>query len=368
MADPAAFASTLTARSTALSVDAAAAIVRQHWSQTPRSLTRLATERDDSFRLELADGARAVLKIAHPADPAAAVDAQLTVLADLAAHSPALPVNRVLPTRDGAARAIVDSPDGPRLARVLSWLEGEPWNARPRSAAELRTFGTTQATLAHAVAAAGTRLPAALAPAPTPTPWNLLAIDAAESASGAIHDAALRTLARAVLADARTRIHSRLAALPRVLAHNDAHGENVLVAPPGAGDGLRVTGLLDFGDMTLTPRVADLAVAASYAGGVADPADPEFAGNHSAWAPAAVLVGGAAAHWAALGDPLSDTERALIAPLVLLRLAQRAALNSAVAAANAERAAYASRNLARLRVELETLTARPTPDELGAAP
>lgn len=366
MADPAAFPSTLTARSTALSVDAAAAIVRQHWSHTPRSLTRLATERDDSFRLELADGARAVLKIAHPADPAAAVDAQLAVLADLAAHSPALPVSRVLPTRDGAARAIVDSPDGPRLARMLSWLEGEPWNARPRSAAELRTFGTTQATLAHAVAAAGTRLPAALAPAPTP--WNLLHIDAAESASGAIHDAALRTLARAVLADARTRIHSRLAALPRVLNHNDAHGENVLVAPPGADPGLRVTGLLDFGDMTLTPRVADLAVAASYAGGVADPADPEFAGNHSAWAPAAALVAGAAAHWATLGEPLSDTERALIAPLVLLRLAQRAALNSAVAAANAERAAYASRNLARLRVELETLTAHPAPDELGAAP
>ena len=136
MADPAAFASTLTARSTALSVDAAAAIVRRHWSLTPRSVTRLATERDDSFRLDLADGTRAVLKIAHPADPAAAVDAQLTVLADLAAHSPALPVSRVLPTRDGASRAIVDSPDGPRLARVLSWLEGEPWNARPRSAAE----------------------------------------------------------------------------------------------------------------------------------------------------------------------------------------------------------------------------------------
>lgn len=364
VADPAALAATLTERAHPLPADAAVAALREHWALRPAELTRLATERDDTFRVDVVGGRRVLLKVAHPADAAATVDAQLAVLADLAVHAPGLPVSRVAQTVSGEARIVIDSADGPRLARVLSWLDGEPWNARPRTARELRAFGAVQAEFALGVAGAGRRLPTALTP--TRTPWNLIELDAMAAAVPAIADEALRRLAGHVIDAARTETHPMLAALPRVLAHNDAHGENVLVAPPTEGTELQVTGLLDFGDLTLTPRVADLAVSASYASTVADTRDPELTSDP--WAPAAALIRGATERWASLDDPLSAKERALLAPLILLRLAQRAALNSAVAAANAERAAYASRNLARLRVDLETLVAHPAPDDLGAAP
>lgn len=368
MVDPAALTQALTRRATPVDERDAAEVLRASWGFEPTALTRLATERDDTFRVELAGGGRALLKIAHPDDVAGTVDAQLAVLADLATHAPHLPVSRVLPARDGAARVEVTTPDGTRLARVLSWLDGEPWSSRPRDADALSALGRVQADLARAVAAAGARLGDAATPARTP--WNLLEIDAARATIDGIADDALRAAARAVLDDAATRILPALDSLPRVLAHNDAHGENILVAPPGDeprdGAATRVTGLLDFGDMTRTPRIADLAVAASYAAGVADPADPRLA--ESPWAPAAWIARGAAKGWAAAGNPLTEAERSLLAPLILLRVAQRAALNSAVAAASAERAAYAGRNLARLRADLEALAAHPAPIDLGAAP
>lgn len=364
MVDPAALALTLTAPATPLVAEEAAAVLREQWGLAPRALSRLATERDDTFRVELDSGQRVVLKVAHPADSDSTVDAQLAVLADLAAHAPHLPVSRVVPTRGTLSAVSIATVDGPRRARVVTWLEGEPWNARPRGAEALRRFGAAQAAFASAVASAGRRLPPGLRPAPSP--WNLLEIGAARAACDRIADAQLRRAAAAVLDRAAAEVVPRLAQQPRVLAHNDAHGENVLVTPGTDHSTLSVTGFLDFGDLTHTPRVADLAVAASYASAVADAGDPELAA--SPWAPAAALVTGAAQAWAAAGEPLSAVERDLIAPLVLVRLAQRAALNSAVAEASSTRATYASRNLARLRVELAALTAHPAPEQLGEAP
>lgn len=366
MVDPAALASTLTAPATPLTADEAVRVVREHWGLTSRAMVRLATERDDTFRVDLDRGDRVTLKVAHPADPKSSVDAQLAVLTDLAVHAPHIPVSRVAPSRDGFPSRTVTTAEGPRVARVLTWLDGEPWNARPRGAAAIRRFGAAQARFAQAVAAAGRRVTAQAGPTPAPTPWNLLEVDAARAACAHIADAALRAAAASVLDRAATEVMPELARQPRVLAHNDAHGENVLVAPGLDDAALTVTGFLDFGDLTHTPRIADLAVAASYAAAVADPRDPELAA--SPWAPAATLVAGAAHAWAEAGEPLTPSERDLIAPLVLLRLAQRAALNSAVAAASSDRARYASRNLARLRDELAALVEHPAPDRLGAAP
>lgn len=364
MVDPAALTLTLTAPATPLTTEEAAAVLREHWGLAPGALTRLATERDDTFRVDLAHGDRVTLKVAHPADPAGTVATQLAVLTDLATHAPHLPVSRVVAAQDGAPSRVISTRDGPRVARVLTWLEGEPWNARPRSAQSLRRFGATQAQFARAVASAGRRLPPHLSPAPTP--WNLLAADAAQAACHHIADPLLRAAATAVLDRAAAEVVPHLARQTRVLAHNDAHGENVLVAPGSDDSALRVTGLLDFGDLTHTPRVADLAVAASYAAGVADPSDPTL--GASPWAPAATLVDGATQSWDEAGEPLTASELDLIAPLILVRLAQRAALNSAVAHASSDRAPYASRNLAALRNELAALTEHPAPERFGAAP
>ena len=59
-----------------------------------------------------------------------------------------------------------------------------------------------------------------------------------------------------------------LANLPRQVIHGDFNPHNLLADP---ADPTQLTGLLDFGDMTLSHRICDLAVAASY---LVEPADP----------------------------------------------------------------------------------------------
>ena len=62
--------------------------------------------------------------------------------------------------------------------------------------------------------------------------------------------------------------------LPLPVIHNDANDYNLLVA--GMGEGARVTGLLDFGDLMWTARACDLAIAMTYP--MLSAADPRAAG------------------------------------------------------------------------------------------
>lgn len=355
-------ATALTAPFTPLDGERVDGLVREHFSLRPESIDRLATERDDTFRVR-AGGQTLVIKVAHPADDPVAIAEQLAVLRAVATLDPDLPMPRVMASTGGGDAVTVASPDGPRVLRALSWLEGEPLGRRPRSGHDLRAVGATQARLAHAVATVGVTLPPRSDA--SPTLWNLLSLEVMRAHLPAITDPSLRDRAAAVIARARRELLPRLRALPLVLAHNDAHGDNILVRPPNpeAPDApLTVTGILDVGDLTRTPRIADLAVAVSYARGVAT---AELAAEP--WTAAEALAAGAAAAWRERGEPLTDEELALLPDLVLLRLAQRAALNSAVAAASADARRYAGRNLAQLATDLADLTAHPPPTTLGVS-
>lgn len=314
-------------------------------------LDRLPTERDDTFRLSTTEGVL-VAKFAHPLDDAAVLRDQVAVLDALAREHPDLPVQRLRPASDGALLTTVDDGEGrPRLLRVLTYLEGEPLGAAPRSLAAMQTLGALHARLADAIAALGDTADPPLQGAPTP--WNLLHLEQYEPLIDVVADDDLRRAAGRVVDRARDAVLERTRALPALLAHNDLHGDNVLVrAEPFA-----VTGVLDFGDMTRTPRVADLAVAASYARGRDGEKDEPWAAAH---AYVAGYGGGLAAEHA-----LTDEERSLLPELVLLRLAQRAILNSAIAAANPAAAEYASRNLRAIERDLRELGAS-IPSMIGA--
>ena len=96
-----------------------------------------------------------------------------------------------------------------------------------------------------------------------------------------------------------------LSALPRQPIHNDLNLHNLLaVSEPGQGP--RLSGLLDFGDALLNPRICDLAIAGSYlASGEVRPVEAM-----------AALVEGYTRH-----SPLSAAEIDCLWPLMLMRLA-----------------------------------------------
>ncbi len=329
----------LTAAFSPLSDTAAASLLAQHYGLDAARITRLATERDDTFVVTTPQG-RLIAKFAHPLDEWATLHDQVSVLHGLAERAPDLPVQRVVPSREGhLLTRVIDEAGETRLLRVLSYLDGDVLGAAARPLEAMVVLGRLHARLATAIAHIGDDAEPPLVGAATP--WNLLAIDDYAPHLDAIENAEARVDAQRTIDRVRERVMPALVRLPTPLAHNDLHGDNVLVrtAP------FTITGVLDFGDMCRTPRVADLAVAASYARGRVGATDEP-------WAAARAYVAGYEAE-----QPLTPDEHALLPELVLLRLAQRGILNSAIAAANSAAGAYASRNLSAIARDLRELGA-----------
>lgn len=299
-------ADALAAPFTHLDERAAADELRDLYGITGVTLRRLTTERDDTFLVT--SGERAVLKISHPGDDPAFVDLQCAALAYAADRDPDLPLARVLPALDGTTQPTMDSPDGPRVVRLLSYLPGDVVDYPATSPRQRGVLGATLARLTLALH--GFSHPAAMAA----RSWDLQ------------HLSSLRDLIPCCPADVRGDVERTLdrfdsfvaPQLPGVrhqVVHNDLNPENVLVDPTRED---YVTGVLDFGDMAHTALVVDLATAMAYAVPLDEVADP--------WAAPFDLLDGYSAVL-----PLTADERALVPDLVRGREAQRLLLNSLLA-------------------------------------
>jgi 4-aminobutyrate aminotransferase-like enzyme/Ser/Thr protein kinase RdoA (MazF antagonist) len=195
--------------------------------------TPLPGEHDLNFRLRTPDGTSAVVKLHAPdADPEvlALQDAALEHL-----HG------------EGAPRLLGHGRVDGRVARVLSWLDGRPWADAP---ADLEGLGRVVARIDRALA--GFQHPAMR----RRLHWNVLEAPEAARAVDLLDDRR-----RALVEDVFARFAAlALDGVPHQVIHNDANEHNVLV-----GEGGAVVGLIDFGDLVWSPRVAGLAVAAAYA-------------------------------------------------------------------------------------------------------
>ena len=249
-------------------------ILESKWGLTPTSLTRLDTERDDSYRVTT-DGADYLLKVAHPSDDQLYVNLQTAALS-FAAEESGLPLQRLLLTAEGEIEPVIYG----RVARLLTWLPGEP--DRP---IDPRLVGQTLGRLNDALA--DFDHPAAH----RDFVWDVARLDL-------VRDLQQRFPSDEVAEAFALWDALDLSGLPRQVIHNDFHPGNVL------SDGLRITGVLDFGDVVHTARVVDVAVALCYFG----------------WHDE--LIDGFAEV-----VPLRDDERAALPVLVAARYAQRILLN-----------------------------------------
>ncbi len=310
----------------------AEAIVRDVYGLGGRA-SSMASERDRNFRFEADDGRVLVLKVANPLEATSVTDFQARILAHLAATAPEIPVQRVLPTVDGAVAAVVPVDDcGDCMVRLVTYLEGIPLAA-------VRRGDVQRAAVARELAA----LTAALADFEHPSDEHDLLWDIANAARllpvlPAIADPALRALCEAALLTFVNAVEPRLDRLPRQVVHNDFNPHNLIM---DAADPDRVAGILDFGDAVRTARVADLAVAASYHVADGDPVEriAAFAGAYHQ-----VL-------------PLLPGEVAILADLVAVRLVTTVAIATLRAAHRPENAAYVLRNVPGAEAGLARLAA-----------
>jgi 4-aminobutyrate aminotransferase-like enzyme/Ser/Thr protein kinase RdoA (MazF antagonist) len=206
-------------------------------------------ERDRNFRFDTARGTY-LLKVHNPADEESVLDLQCSALRHIRAVAPDLPVPDVVPTRDGRPWLEVPGRDGRRSrAWVMTWLSGRHPVPEEMTAPQLRQWGRTAARLGQALR--GFVHPAAS----YPIAWDIRRLPQLRPWLSAVA-ADRRPAVEAVLDRFDHRVGRELSALRAQVVHNDLAPMNVLV-----DDSSVISGITDFGDMTHTTLVCDLAVA-----------------------------------------------------------------------------------------------------------
>lgn len=287
-------ADTLSESLPVLSMHAAKAVLADSYG-VAGELERLHGERDLNFLVTTAAGARSILKVHNPAESTSYVDLQTSALAHIASVDASLPVCRTIGTVDGAPWTEIKGDDGRRsIVRVLEFLDGHHPRRDEPTETHLVGWGRTAAFLGRALR--GFFHPAA----DTQNPWDIRRFPTLRPWVSAV-SAELRPTVMAVFDRYDAHVAPAMPSLRSQIVHADLSRGNVLVDDAGA-----ITGITDFGDMTYTALVCDLAVV------VADVLD----GRPDSLALAPAIIEGYDAV-----TPLEPAELTMVADLVAARCA-----------------------------------------------
>ena len=218
------------------------------------SLSPLVSERDQNFRLETADGARFVVKIANLAEPIEITDFQVQALRHLEREDCKVAVPRVLPTNSGDAITTIGQGPGRHHLRVVSYVPGRPLEGLQPDSQIAFGMGRSLALIDRALE--GFTHPGES----QDLLWDMQR--AAELRPLVQHvPEQVQGLVAECIDDFERRALPAFAQLRTQVIHNDLNPGNILVSdsePPA------VAGVIDFGDMLRAPLIVDVAIAASY--------------------------------------------------------------------------------------------------------
>ena len=208
----------------------------------------LRSERDRNFLAEVPDGRRLVIKVSNSGDDPDQIAMESAAMHHVEVVDPDLPIPRVLTSLDGRSVVTVDAADGrTHLVRVMTVMPGDVADLTALPGWFAADFGAVSARLTRALQgfghpAAYRRLDWDPRIVTTLRPYADRLPD--ERRRGPMH----RLLDRFEGLDAATR------ELPGYVLHGDVTLSNVLLQDGG------ITGVIDFGDMHHTARVAELAI------------------------------------------------------------------------------------------------------------
>jgi 4-aminobutyrate aminotransferase-like enzyme/Ser/Thr protein kinase RdoA (MazF antagonist) len=214
------------------------------------SAAPLDSERDQNFRVLTDQGRSYLLKISNHADDSSAIDMQTQAMLHITRHDPELPVMQPLPSLDGSYLATVEGTHEPHLVRLFTFLPGKMATSVQLETKAHRLFGAM-------VARMGLSLRSFFHPAGGyKILWDLKHSAQLHPLLDAVSGAKHRAIVERVLGRFEERVGPRLPELRAQLIHNDLTLDNVLL-----DDGHRVSGIVDFGDLTHTAVICDLAIA-----------------------------------------------------------------------------------------------------------
>ena len=219
------------------------------------TVERLGGERDDNFLLTARSGSRFLLKVAHPRENVEVTNLQSSVLLFLEMHAPHVPVQRVVRSRRGDVEVVVTEGSlRGRVVRVTTFLGGTLMRSAPASPELRRDVGVCAALIGRALSSfdhPATRRHLL---------WDIQRAADVRPLLDELATSSERIALRAALDRFMSDVAPRAAELRFQAIHNDLSTDNLLVTD----DGLRVAGVLDFGDIVRAPAINELAIAISY--------------------------------------------------------------------------------------------------------
>jgi hydroxylysine kinase len=298
-------------------------------------LTPIATERDETFRLDLhtpVGGRRRLLvKVAASGETPEIVDLQTSAMTFIEHVAPELPVQRVYRAADGSAFVPIAGGNA-RTLRVLEWTEGSPLDeCRPWSHATLQEVAALHARTTMALA--GFSHPAAK----RVMIWDVRQLPTLRPLLALLEDPGQRRVCADLLDRFEATVIPRLATCEQQVVHADVSPYNVIMRDVHGRP--TVAGLIDFGDVVYSALVCDLAVPLANCLD-ANAADP--------WADAAVYLGGYEGH-----RPLGEGELELFALAAPGRLLQRILLTAERMRDAPQRGDYLRRHAVRDWINLQ---------------
>jgi 4-aminobutyrate aminotransferase-like enzyme/Ser/Thr protein kinase RdoA (MazF antagonist) len=281
-----------------LPADEVASIVREHWG-IDAELSALGSQQDQNFLARVGGAVAGVVKIANPAFTPAELAAQEQAAARIAA-----PDVRVATTTTDAAgmprSVVVETSEGPLSIRIIEHLDGGTLTGgaylSPRVVARMGELAArTSLALAHFDHDGLDRV----------LQWDPRYADRVVALLGPHHpDRKRQTQVMDAATEAWDELAAVASALPLQAVHLDLTDDNVVCT---TDRGIRMPdGIIDFGDVTRSWAVAELAITIS------------SVLHHAGAEPVSVLPAVRAFHEL---RPLSAEEVAAIWPIVVLRAA-----------------------------------------------
>jgi 4-aminobutyrate aminotransferase-like enzyme/Ser/Thr protein kinase RdoA (MazF antagonist) len=217
----------------------------------------LGSERDQAFLIDNGEGGGGVLKISNAAERTAVIDMEAAAVLHARAVDPALPVARPLARREPGTglEAFRSEVEGAGYAHhIVRMFERLPGTASIDGSAldppALRDFGSVLARLGRALRGFGDDT------AGRPLLWDLQHVLRLRPWLTAIEDDAGRAMVARALDRFEERVAPRWPELRAQVIHGDLTLDNALL-----DERMRISGVVDFGDMSHTALVVDLSSA-----------------------------------------------------------------------------------------------------------
>lgn len=221
-----------------------------------RKITRLDGEFDMNFRVH-ADGRDFLLKFTNAANGQDRIDSVISAMRRLAESGIGAITPRPIVMSDGCYTKHFDALGGEMIGWAMSIVPGRPlesidvWHAY-----QAVDVGHCLANFAHALADLTVAEPTEA------RKWHILCADWITEPASNSWPAHKRSLIDAVSGRYIAETKPLVEAMPSSVIHGDANPMNLFFAEEQGRWVL--SGLIDFGDMSVSPRIADPAIAASY--------------------------------------------------------------------------------------------------------